>query len=1165
MAANSFYKFINPGGVAAGPKGGGRMSIGGQTYARKRNAEQKKDSDSGRKLVLSGNRLGLVLNEQTTILKGIKTSIDNSTKASIRNVKVINQSLKDIKKEERIAKIKARKKDRDERKEKNRLAREERIKKSRERLGAREGALEAKPAGGGEQGEGITFAKKGGFFDNLGKFIKLLLTFAALKWLSNPGNAKMVARFLLALVKVLKVIYRVVEFGVVKILEGFTNLFGSDSSFFDRLKGFLQFLTGALSLFFTIRWLKNPLKILADARKLFKVFKVIPKAIGLVGKLAKGIVLATKAGVSKMKGIGGIIVGGATLLGGGALISNMMGGDDTPKEPTTPPPPAPAPKEPAPAAGEKREPAKAESGAIIPIIPDLTGFDSVPAPRYSMESGGTVPAPRYSMAGGGIVPFRGMSRRASAQRGRIISGRNQGYSAQVGGQTIEAHGTEAVIPIKNRYTDSGNDPIAALVGNSKKMAEGMGALIPLPMKLIGGSILVGLGSLLGMAPFGIGGMLAPFAKTLLSPILSVFGIPEDLLDKAMNQAGGKEKGKDFASAISEPIKDWFGKILPGGSVGTTPSAAPPGPSPGAVPPSPANVGDAVDIGTKTSSGSAVDPSASRNILEWDPNKTDYKSGEVVKMEDGSLRQYDGQGWSEFKPEGQGAVSGGNWKPVLDLIAEGESNTSGGYDAMNPSRNTRAEGNPITEMTMRQVRDMAMKSSGTGAAGRYQIMPEFRGSNVFKKLVEDVGLDYDKDKFTPANQDKMAIHRLEVTRRGNDWLAGKYQGGDVAFANNLANEWAALKKSHGGGNYDNDGRNAATIDQSRLIKALQEVKGGAQRMNHGGTVTPQRMFLGGIGKAISGAVSSVGKFVSGALNSPIGKMIGTAASFIPGVGPIMAGVNAVAGMMSGNPMGALMSGLNMIPGLGGIGETIGGFLNSPLGQMGSNLIGGLMGGDIMGAMGGMGNILAQGGEMIFGPGFTQMFGGTLDLLNVGGKGLGASDFLKKMGGGLMDFGVKQLAGAMGGPDAKQAMVPGGSTVLNVNAVRMIGALMKTQVVQQNAAKIKGLEGVTQMMGDKMVKLTGDVISGVLLDKGSVAELPPQVMDQAMAQILPMIHNAITSASAAASQQALGSSSPSGGGKMDPGSLARSAAGSALTSGVSGTLSALAGKITGTGIR
>jgi hypothetical protein len=36
-------------------------------------------------------------------------------------------------------------------------------------------------------------------------------------------------------------------------------------------------------------------------------------------------------------------------------------------------------------------------------------------------------------------------------------------------------------------------------------------------------------------------------------------------------------------------------------------------------------------------------------------------------------------------------------------------------------------------------------------------------------------------------------------------------------------------------------------------------------------------------------------------------------------------------------------------------------------------------------------------------------------------------------------------------------------------------------------------------------------------------------------------------------------------MDPGSLARSAAGSALTSGVSGTLSALAGKITGTGIR
>ena len=173
----------------------------------------------------------------------------------------------------------------------------------------------------------------------------------------------------------------------------------------------------------------------------------------------------------------------------------------------------------------------------------------------------------------------------------------------------------------------------------------------------------------------------------------------------------------------------------------------------------------------------------------------------------------------------GFSSGGKWSPVLDLIAKGESDTSGGYDAMNPSRNTKSEGTPITNMTMREVRDMAMRGKGTGAAGRYQIMPQYKGSNVFKKLVEDVGLNYDTDKFTPANQDKMAVYRIEKTRGGDRWLAGKYKGGDVAFANNLANEWAALQKSHGGGAYDGDGKNHASISQSDLMKAMQKTKAG----------------------------------------------------------------------------------------------------------------------------------------------------------------------------------------------------------------------------------------------------------------------------------------------------------------------------------------------------
>ena len=175
-----------------------------------------------------------------------------------------------------------------------------------------------------------------------------------------------------------------------------------------------------------------------------------------------------------------------------------------------------------------------------------------------------------------------------------------------------------------------------------------------------------------------------------------------------------------------------------------------------------------------------------------------------------------------KVPGSGGGSKGRWAPILDLIAEGESDTSGGYNAMNPSRDTKAEGNPITQMTMKEVREMAMKSSGTGAAGRYQIMPEYNGTNVFKKLVQDAGLNYEKDLFSPANQDKMAIHRLEKTRGGNDWLRGEMT--DEQFAKQLSLEWAALKNKSGGA-YDGDGRNKATIDYGRITSALGQVKSG----------------------------------------------------------------------------------------------------------------------------------------------------------------------------------------------------------------------------------------------------------------------------------------------------------------------------------------------------
>tara|TARA_Y100000004_G_scaffold194119_1_gene258007 strand:+ start:45 stop:1568 length:1524 start_codon:yes stop_codon:yes gene_type:complete len=489
------------------------------------------------------------------------------------------------------------------------------------------------------------------------------------------------------------------------------------------------------------------------------------------------------------------------------------------------------------------------------------------------------------------------------------------------------------------------------------------------------------------------------------------------------------------------------------------------------------------------------------------------------------------------------AAGGSAKDVLDLIASVESN--GSYDVFNTSRGE-TEGK-ATEKTIGWLAKNAQ-----GAIGRYQHMPSFL---LQRAKASGFGPDV---KFTPDVQDKITIDFLNNSQhRMQDWIDGKISNED--FAARLAPTWRGLPQGPNAANSLGGDANSTYNDQfaggnkahktwDATIKALQQMK-------------PQRMFLGGIAKGIGKAIGGIGKTVA--------KIAPIAASFIPGVGPLAsAAIGGISGMMSGGGIGGFLSGaLGGLGGIGGLGSmlggSIGGFMQSAGGIL-DGALGGLMGGGGLGGMlsgalggaGGLGNILAQGGEMIFGPGFTSMFGGTLDALNVGGKGLSASNFLKKAGMGALDFAVGKIAGSMGGPDAKNALVPGGSTVLNVNAVKMISALMKSQQVAQNSAKIQNLEGATTILTDKLVKVTSDVIAGVLVDKGKMAELPPAINDQAMAQILPMIQSAIVSASQQAAQQ--------GGGAPNPG-FQKSSSGASLTSTVAGSIGSIAGKILGGGVK
>lgn len=173
--------------------------------------------------------------------------------------------------------------------------------------------------------------------------------------------------------------------------------------------------------------------------------------------------------------------------------------------------------------------------------------------------------------------------------------------------------------------------------------------------------------------------------------------------------------------------------------------------------------------------------------------------------------------------------GGRWKPLLDLIAGGESTSSGGYDAMYPGRNTRKEGKPVSEMTISQ----AARYAGDPGDGRNYAVGRYQFTTV-KAQAKAAGLNPDKDLFSPANQDKMAVHIIEGKRFGKDWLSGKIT--DEKFSEYLAGEWGAFRSASG---FVLPG-NSGSIGFDKIKPVLKQIKSTPQQQSTPSrpTVTPQ---------------------------------------------------------------------------------------------------------------------------------------------------------------------------------------------------------------------------------------------------------------------------------------------------------------------------------------
>jgi len=201
--------------------------------------------------------------------------------------------------------------------------------------------------------------------------------------------------------------------------------------------------------------------------------------------------------------------------------------------------------------------------------------------------------------------------------------------------------------------------------------------------------------------------------------------------------------------------------------------------------------------------------------------------------------------------------------------------------------------------------------------------------------------------------------------------------------------------------------------------------------------PQEMFLGGLWKGIK---KTVGKIVS----NPI---VQIGAQFIPGAGPIMAGLNMVA---SGNPMGAL----SMIPGVGGVMGQVQNFMASPWGQVATN------------ALQGNWTAAITGGISQFSPKWGSIAGDVM-----GGNYLGAlNTFNPKWGGIASDIMSGNYGGALGAFNPEMgAMVSKGMAMIDSFRQDPMGLISQIAEQQGMGGVLKAVTGLFGG-GDKMTAIT-----------------------------------------------------------------------------------------------
>lgn len=358
----------------------------------------------------------------------------------------------------------------------------------------------------------------GGFFEGLarlgGALMKFVISQAILRWIGNPANMEKLIKIVQAVVNIVTFFSRFLRDNIVKVFEGLATMLDGKKNIFEKLGGFVTFITGFGAILGASLILKKPGLVL--------------KGVGWVLKTLYSSLFKSKARLAKQVASGGAASGGgfgawsASQGGKGATNAARGGG------------------------GRFGALAKGALATAAIAVPMVVGAQMASGPdEFTAEPGS-------SAAGGG-----GGGGKPKDNDARLAFG---GVATRPTSAVIGERGPEVRMPLDNakRMRDSGIKPLSSLGGmfggGDSKKTKKLSDLFMAPFRGIGAGILANISNVVtGMgAP---GKALTPIIGNIIEPVANSFGVPPSLVKKLTSKAQG------FTSTLKDKSAGAIGKLF----------------------------------------------------------------------------------------------------------------------------------------------------------------------------------------------------------------------------------------------------------------------------------------------------------------------------------------------------------------------------------------------------------------------------------------------------------------------------------------------------------------------------------------------------------------------------------------------------------------------------